>query len=106
MPWKFNVFTGTFDIVGPGRNRPVSIPELTSDPSDARTETAWILRSGAGTGTPLGILASITVEVSASGSTGSPMGLLLVWTYAGSGVTYQFSYKTLSGSIVRETLTS
>lgn len=60
----------------------VSIPELYSDPVSPSPEEAWVLASS-------------------SGVTGSPIGLLLALTYAAPLLSYQFSYKTIEGPIVR-----
>jgi len=66
---------------------PTHIPEFTSDPINPCPETAWVLKN-----TP--------------NIVGSPIGLLLALTYtANITTTYQFSYKTLEGPIVRTTLT-
>jgi hypothetical protein len=63
------------------------IPEYTSDPSSSSGDI-WMLRTDTGgtAGIPLGMLLAITQTVGATSS-------------------YQLSYKTSEGTIVRETLT-
>lgn len=68
-----------------------AILELNSDPVSPASGEAWILRTGAG-----------------SIADGVPIGLLLALTYTGctgSSSSYQFSYKTASGTVVRANLT-
>lgn len=78
-----------FVVYGPinSSNGSVTIPELTSDPVSPAPESAWVLRTD-------------VPEI-----IGSPIGLLLSLTYATSSLpTYQFSYQTLEGTIVRTQL--
>lgn len=88
MAFRFNPLTSELDIVGTGGGGTASIPEYTSDPISPSAEDAWVLRSGGAVGG------------------GSPIGMLLALTYAGSGgsYTYQFSYYTNEGTIIRNTL--
>ncbi len=60
----------------------VIIDEVTSDPISPRLGQTWMLKKD---------------------FTGQPMGLLLSLTYAGY-FTYQLSYKTSEGTIIRQTL--
>jgi len=63
-----------------------TIPEVESDPSHPSLQDAWVLKTG---GTHVG----------------NPIGLLLMLTYTEpTNGTYQLSYKTLGGAIVRATL--
>lgn len=57
------------------------IPQYSSDPATPKPEEAWVLRSIGGGG-------------------GSPVGLLLALTSAGSGSTYAFKYRTKEGTTV------
>jgi hypothetical protein len=69
-----------------GNNGVVLIPELTVDPVSPPAQSAWVLATmGAPAGTPIGLLLSLT--------------------YAGPVESYQFSYKTIEGPIVRVFLT-
>lgn len=82
-----------FNILNPGSGTGSSdhIQELFSDPASPTPEEVWVLRSGGSGGIP----------------DGTPIGLLLALTYtgnAGSGFTYQLSYQTLEGPIIRVTL--
>jgi len=62
------------------------IPEYTSDPTSVPGD-AWILRTDTG------------------GTSGTPLGLLLTLTQSvGASQAYKFSYKSSSGSVVRTTL--
>lgn len=65
----------------------VNIPELTVDPVSPPSQSAWVLRSGGSslTGTPLGLLLSLTHDITAA-------------------FTYQLSYQTIEGPIVRTPL--
>ena len=81
MAITFNPFTGTFDLTGS-----VSIKQYTSDPVSPSQESAWVLKSEVIVGTPIGLLLALTQEIDV-------------------GDTYQFSYKTLEGPIVRTSLT-
>ena len=83
MGTKFNPFTGTFDLTGAA---PGFIPEYTADPVSPEPETSWVLKSEVMTGTPIGLLLALTQEIDV-------------------GDSYQFSYKTLEGPIVRTGLT-
>ena len=67
---------------GGGGAGSVSIPEVYADPISPAPESAWVLATA---GIPGGV----------------PIGLLLSLTYTGPIESYQFSYKTLEGSIVR-----
>lgn len=69
-----------------------SIPELSSDPASPTTNQAWVLRSGSG-GTGGGVLQAT-------------MGLGFPYLSANTGgsFSYQFSYYTEAGTIVRSTL--
>lgn len=42
LSYKFNPFTGTFDLIGDSSS--VSIPELDSDPISPAAESAWVLK--------------------------------------------------------------
>jgi hypothetical protein len=67
------------------------IPQLNSDPSTPRAESAWVLRTGSG-----GAIAD-----------GTPIGLLLALTYqdnAGVAFSYAFSYRTKEGTTLRAAL--
>lgn len=61
-----------------------TISQLSSDPASPTSEQAWVLRTGTGGGTPLG--------------------LTLVFTTPGN-FSYQFSYRTQEGTTVRVGLT-
>lgn len=67
------------------------IQELFTDPAVPDPEEVWVLRTG-----------------SAGIPDGAPIGMLLALTYtdnSGSSFTYQLSYQTLEGPIVRVALT-
>lgn len=109
-----------------------SIPQYTSDPTNPAPETMWMLATpsiaptqngtpvgllllitqGSGvipatTGTPVGMGLLITKEINQPISTdGTPMGLSLLITRSNQPIsyTYQLSYKTLQGPIVRMTM--
>jgi len=71
-----------------------AIPELSSDPSSPAAQSAWVLRSGQG-------------GAGLDGISGTPIGFLLLLTYAGvQGVaySYQFSYRTTENTTVRAAL--
>lgn len=76
----------------------MGIRQLTADPTSPSTDSAWVLRTGSGSG---------SIQVS---TLGVPMGLLLSLTYAqtltttGIAYTYQFSYRTKEGTTVRATI--
>lgn len=79
----------SFQIINPsgGGGASNEIQELFADPASPDPEEVWVLRSGSMIGG------------------GTPIGLLLALTYAGAGAfTYQLSYQTLEGPIVRVTL--
>lgn len=81
------------NIINPsaGSGESNHIQELFSDPASPTPEEVWVLRTG-----------------SPSIPDGTPIGLLLALTYtdnAGGGFTYQLSYQTLEGPIVRVALT-
>lgn len=83
----------SFNINNPsaGSGQSNSIQELYTDPVTPDPEEVWVLASGS---TPI--------------PDGTPIGLLLALTYTdniGSSFTYQLSYKTLEGPIVRTPLT-
>jgi hypothetical protein len=61
-----------------------NIPQLSSDPASSKKESAWVRRTGGGTGL------------------GSPYGLLLALTQPGDGggFTYEFRYRTKEGTTV------
>lgn len=81
----FNPFTGNFDYVN-SASAMVIIPELTADPSSPVSGETWVRHMQAT-------------------DSGSPIGLLLSLTYAGSVAgPYELSYKALDGSVVRTTL--
>lgn len=63
------------------QERTRDIPQYTSDPASPQSEEAWVLRTIGGGG-------------------GTPLGLTLVFTEAGSGSTYKFKYRTREGSTV------
>ena len=65
----------------------VTIPEFTSDPVSPSPNETWVLYTS-------------------GGNAGQPIGLLLALTYAGSGgsSSYQLSYETTEGTIVRTPL--
>jgi len=67
-----------------------SISQVDSDPASPSAEDAWVLHTTTGQ----------------DGTAGEPRGLLLALTYTGTvgGHTYQFSYYTKEGTIVRVTL--
>jgi hypothetical protein len=71
---------------GGGGSGSVNIPELYADPVSPIPESAWILATAGMPG-------------------GAPIGLLLSLTYAGPIESYQLSYKTLEGPIIRVLLT-
>ena len=75
-------------ILGKLRSKDI-IPQLDSDPSSPKAQDAWIL-------------ASTTMGVGG----GEPYGLLLALTQPGVGgsSSYQFSYKTKEGTIIRASL--
>jgi len=83
MAVTFNPFTGNFDFTGASGS---IIPQYTTDPVSPVSESAWILKSEVMVGTPIGLLLSLTQEIDG-------------------GDSYQFSYKTLEGPIVRTSLT-
>lgn len=62
------------------------IPQLDADPSPAKAEEAWVLRSGTSQGTPMGLLLAL-----AFGDAIEPK--------------YLFSYRTLENTTVRVELT-
>lgn len=74
------------------------IKQYTTDPTNPKAETAWVLRQGTGGG---------IVQLSTKGV---PMGLLLALTYAttesttGVAFTYKFSYRDKEGTTIRSTL--
>lgn len=84
--------TGIYpSIVGSSGGGIVVIPEYTSDPVSPSAEFAWVL---------------YTVVGGTGGNAGQPYGLLLALTQPGTGgsSTYQFSYQTIEGPIVRTLL--
>lgn len=88
MPFKFNPLGPPFDEVNAGSSGSVNIPELSADPASPTAQEAWVLKTTTGGG----------------GSAGQLMGILGL-TYAGGGTTtYQFSYYTNEGTIVRTPL--
>lgn len=64
------------------------VRELDADPASPTAEDAWVLKQGGG------------------GGEGEPIGLLLALTYSSPAValTYDLSYKTKEGDIVRASL--
>jgi hypothetical protein len=81
--------SGTFDLTTTGTIIG-AIPELASDPIAPVAQQSWVLRSGSG-----------------AIPDGTPIGMLLCLTYTGNGgssFTYQFSYETIEGTIVRATI--
>lgn len=84
----FNPFTDNLDFIGGGAAT-LTIPEYSADPGSPVVNQAWVLKTGGG-----------------GAGAGIPIGLLLSLTYAGSGspATYQLSYYTAEGTIVRTTL--
>lgn len=81
-----------FNILNPsaGSGESNHIQELFTDPVSPTPEEVWVLRTGSG-GIP----------------NGTPIGLLLALTYtnnSGTAFTYQLSYQTLEGPIVRVAL--
>lgn len=86
MGLKFNPTTGQLDLVGSSSSGAVSIPEYTSDPASPSAGDAWVRH---------------TVPTGA----GSPIGLLLALTQAGSGTeSYDLSYRTSAGTTIRVTM--
>ena len=87
----WNPFTDNLDFTGNGPGT-LTIPEYDSDPLSPVSNQAWVLNTTTGGG---------------GGNVGQPIGLLLALTQAGTGApttTYQFSYYTTEGTIVRTTL--
>lgn len=83
-----NPYNGELQLINKSTTGTVNIPELTADPVSPAPESAWVLKG------------SIFTPI------GTPIGLLLALTYAGtSSPTYEFSYKTIEGPIVRAELT-
>jgi len=79
--FKFNPFTGRFDIVE-------DISQESADPSSPIAEQAWVRRNGSGD----------TI------ADGVPIGLLLALTYkdhTATAFTYDHSYRTKEGTTVR-----
>ena len=74
------------------------IKQYSTDPTNPKAETAWVLRQGTGGG-----IDHLSTE-------GMPMGLLMALTYAttasqtGVAFTYQFSYRTKDSTTVRASL--
>ena len=74
---------------------PFRIRQRTSDPTNPKAESAWVLRQGSGGG-----IITMSTE-------GVPIGMLLSLTYAitqtttGIAYTYQFSYRTKEGTTNR-----
>lgn len=69
-----------------------TIPELSSDPASPTTNQAWVLRSGSG-GTGGGVVQAIT-----------GLGFPIMSVNTGGTYSYQLSYYTEAGTIVRSTL--
>ena len=88
---KFNPLVRDYlDLTGSGTGSG-TIPQYTSDPVSPTAGQAWILRSG---------------SVSAGGDIMTFIGgFPLVNPGGGGGYTYQFSYYTNEGTIIRNTLT-
>ena len=84
--FNFNPLTGQFDEV----TTPGYIPEYKTHPSSPPLETAWVLATASGGG--------------AGG--GSPIGLLLSLTTPGNTTTYtyQLSYQTAENTTIRTAL--
>lgn len=89
MPLRFNPTTGELDLVNTSSGGTASIPEYSTDPGSPSAQDAWVLKTTTG-----------------GGSAGAPLGLLLALTDAGASgsSTYQFSYYTNEGTIIRTTL--
>lgn len=81
MPFKFNPFTGSLDIVQDTADTNY-IPQLDADPASPSAEQVWVRKSG---------------------NAGSPMGLLLSLTT--NTITYQLSYRTIEGTTKRVSIT-
>lgn len=71
---------------GGGSSGSVSIPQVTTDPASPITGAAWVLHTPSNIG-------------------GAPIGLLLALTQTVGNGTYQLSYKTSQGTVVRTPLT-
>ena len=83
--FKFNPITSELDLVE-------HIPELSTDPSPARIEDAWVLRQGSGV---------------VGGKLNTFFGLGFPYVSVGSGsFTYQLSYRTNAGTTYRVNLTT
>ena len=80
----FNPFTGKFDYINATTG--AVIPEFTSDPVSPTPEETWVLHTPGVTGTPIGLLLSLTRDLATTG-------------------TYELSYYTLEGTIKRVALT-
>lgn len=87
MPWRVQIDDDIYkDVTGSSGS---SIPEVSTDPVSPNAQDAWVLKSGGTTGGGV-----ITAFIG-----GFPL------LTAGSGSsTYQFSYYTNEGTIVRTTL--
>ena len=73
----------------PYGSAPFKIPQYSTDPVSPKPNSSWILKTfvgGAGSGTPIGLLLALT----SAGSGGS--------------TTYQLSYRDTEGTTIRSTL--
>lgn len=90
MPFKFNPLTANLDLVNTSGGSPTVVEYQDSDPSSPTPGDLWVKHTNASSG----------------GTGGTPIGLLLSLTYAGTitDEKYELSYQTSESTIIRTTM--